>query len=52
MNKVKRRVFFLWLAMVVFVIVGYQTWRLFKIREHLQNAVKAQLETALARMRI
>lgn len=46
MSKIKRRVLFSWLAIVILVVIGYQAWRLFKVREHLQNLVKTQLETA------
>ena len=40
---------FSWLAIAVLVVIGYQAWRLFEVRERLQNIVKAQLETAFGR---
>ncbi len=46
MSKIKRRVLFYWLATGVLVVIGYQSWRLFNVRERLQNLVKTQLETA------
>jgi hypothetical protein len=46
MSKLAQRRILLAIAAVAFVIVGYESWRLFKVREHLQNLVKAKLEAA------
>jgi hypothetical protein len=46
MKKIRRRLIFWGLFMVIAAFVGYQAWRLLQIRERLQELVKAQLEAA------
>ena len=45
MNK-RRAMLIVAVAAVILAVIGYQAWRLFQVRERLQNFVKSRLEAA------